>query len=158
MSFRCIGCGANKLPAEFYPCTSKKSKRGHEARCKACWNARDKAWRQNNAVSAKGYRERYKKNNRDRIAALTRKSALKQRYGITPDQYDAMMLNQGGCCAICKTASGTRRKLCVDHCHQTGKVRALLCDKCNSGIGAFKDDPALMIRAAEFVMAYMEAR
>jgi hypothetical protein len=75
----------------------------------------------------------------------------KSQYGISMDEYKAMLARQGGVCAICRQQSA--RALSVDHCHTTGKVRGLLCQTCNSGLGSYRDDPSLT-RAAT---AYLEA-
>jgi hypothetical protein len=72
---------------------------------------------------------------------------LTRRYGITAEEADAMLQSQGGWCAICGTASAAR----VDHDHATGAVRELLCFNCNGGLGQFKDDPAVLRAAADYV-------
>lgn len=73
---------------------------------------------------------------------------LRNTYGLTPEKFAALVDNQKGLCAIC----GLRpRKLCVDHCHNTLKVRGLLCRKCNSGIGLLRDSPQLLKRALEYL-------
>ena|SRR5580698_2982676 len=82
--------------------------------------------------------------------------AAERLYGIQPDDYMRMWHEQKGVCALCggiDVDGKTRRTKClhVDHCHSTGKVRGLLCHKCNHGLGAFKDDSALMRRAAEYI-------
>ena len=66
-----------------------------------------------------------------------------------------MLVEQGGGCAICGREAWEERcgKLHVDHCHASGKVRGLLCEKCNHGIGEFRDDPVLLVQA----VAYLEA-
>ncbi len=80
-----------------------------------------------------------------------------KRYDLTKEQYLVMLADQGGGCAICGTSNGSSRNprvLCVDHCHDTGKVRGLLCDNCNRGIGALKDDPSLVRKALLYLEAY----
>jgi hypothetical protein len=144
----CNKCRTVKPPSEFY---RSKAKRGHQAMCKTCWDERSREYRRLHWGSCYATRQRWRERNRARAAALTRKSALKNRYGITPDEYDLLFARQHGKCAICSIAPSRGRLLCVDHCHATAAVRALLCDKCNRGIGAFRDDPALMIAAARYV-------
>ena len=60
---------------------------------------------------------------------------LRKLYGITVADYEQMLLNQGGVCAICGKINTRQLKLAVDHNHKTGKIRGLLCDRCNRGIG-----------------------
>ena len=80
-------------------------------------------------------------------------------YGVTREQYDAMVLAQGGRCAICrvdepgKGSSGKTALWCIDHDHTTNAVRGLLCRHCNTAVGLFKDNPEVMERAAEYVRA-----
>lgn len=71
---------------------------------------------------------------------------LKQ-YGLTIEDYNALLEKQGGVCAICSNVCSTGKRLSVDHDHDTGRVRGLLCSTCNRGIGMLRDDPEL-IRAA----------
>lgn len=83
---------------------------------------------------------------------VDRKNSLRRLYGITLEEYDLMFSNQGGRCAICmKHQDEFKKKLHVDHCHTTGKVRGLLCQKCNQGIGLFNDDKDLLIKASEYL-------
>lgn len=79
--------------------------------------------------------ERFKDDIRRMIEAGKRnkKSSLKYSYGITPEEYEALEIKQHGLCAICVKAPKTG-KLCVDHDHHTGKIRGLLCHKCNMGV------------------------
>jgi hypothetical protein len=80
-------------------------------------------------------------------------------YGVTREQYDKMLAEQGGACAICRSTSTRRRpkagtvdSFCIDHDHKTGRVRALLCFRCNAGLGLL-DDNTDRLRAA---LAYLE--
>jgi hypothetical protein len=85
---------------------------------------------------------------------------IQRTYGITPDDYAAMLEKQGGGCAICGVQQSQmwresrRRPLVIDHCHTSGKIRALLCDYCNRGLGQFRDSPALLRKAAEYLEAH----
>ncbi len=75
---------------------------------------------------------------------------LMQRYGINEKELDRMLQAQEGLCAICRTQPAEH----VDHCHGTGKVRGLLCFNCNGGLGRFEDDPEVMARAIEYLVAH----
>lgn len=73
-------------------------------------------------------------------------------YGITAEEYDAIYKAQGGVCAICRRASGKRRRLAVDHDHATGYVRGLLCKTCNRNVlGHLRDDPEALNRAIGYL-------
>ena len=81
---------------------------------------------------------------------------LKKSYGITYDDYNKMFIEQNGCCAICDTHITDinhkhKKHLCIDHNHETGKVRGLLCDSCNRGIGLLKDNYKILIKAANYL-------
>ena len=79
----------------------------------------------------------------------------KRSYGISIEDYERMYTEQGGVCKICHLPPNHNSNLlCIDHCHETGKVRALLCDLCNRGLGYFKDDTRLLDRASEYLRAY----
>lgn len=77
-----------------------------------------------------------------------------RRYGITGQQYVEMLEAQGGGCAICKATESNRssRRLSVDHDHLTGKVRGLLCSRCNHGLGLFRDDPGVLQVARDYLL------
>jgi hypothetical protein len=80
-----------------------------------------------------------------------RKEELKRLYGITIEDYAAMLESQGYVCAICKEECKTKNSLSVDHDHKTGKVRGLLCNACNRAIGMLKDSPEVLRRAADYL-------
>ena len=90
-------------------------------------------------------------------AAYGREWTLRRKFGITGEDFAAMLAAQGGVCAVCKKAethrlaNGKLKELAVDHCHETNVVRGLLCFNCNQGIGRFQDDPALLRTAADYL-------
>lgn len=145
----CTTCGVEKNFEEFF--NSKASKDGKGYRCKSCDNEARKAYR------AK-HREKHLKSQRERN--------WKHKYGIDRTEFEKMWSDQGGECEICsikltnieidndpKNKSNTA---CVDHCHSTGKVRALLCARCNKGIGMFDDDYETILMAAKYLKLYSE--
>jgi hypothetical protein len=96
--------------------------------------------------------------NAERVGSgRARERHLMRKYGITLADYDRMLTEQGGGCAICGTLPGEQTRyqqfLHVDHCHVTGKVRGLLCDQHNLLLGRFDHDPALLRRAADYLEA-----
>ncbi len=101
------------------------------SRCKSCESKAHKAY----------YARKRKK-------AIHRKSNYKILYNITIEQFDEMFREQEGACAICKR-DGV--KLVVDHDHSTGLARALLCNKCNHGLGRFEDNIPLMYAAIDYL-------
>lgn len=80
----------------------------------------------------------------------TRKENLKSKYGITLEAYDLFFEAQQGRCAICGNKQRNKR-LAVDHDHQTGKVRGLLCVSCNMGLGCFKDHIDYLSKAITYL-------
>lgn len=104
--------------------------------------------------SSKEHQRRWRKLNPDKAKS----TLLKKQFGIGLNDYIEMFERQGGKCYICgipgnvfsekKNLSTT---LVVDHCHKTGKIRKLLCYGCNTGLGLFKDNPAVLRRAAAYI-------
>lgn len=85
---------------------------------------------------------------------------LKKRYNITQEEYNNLLVEQNNVCAIClqtetsKHKNGDVRSLSVDHCHVTGKVRGLLCNRCNRMLGQMEDNPTLIDRATKYLLNY----
>jgi hypothetical protein len=96
------------------------------------------------------YARKWRRENPECAAASNRRRDLRK-YGLTPEQYDEMVAAQGGTCALCDAKCPTGQRLAVDHSHESGAVRGLLCRTCNAGIGSLKDDPDLLRRAAEYI-------
>jgi hypothetical protein len=80
----------------------------------------------------------WKRANVEKHGASSRAAWLKAKYGLTVGEYDAMVEAQQGVCAICKGAVVSKRRLAVDHCHESGKVRGLLCVPCNAALGVLE--------------------
>ncbi len=122
---KCAGCGLVKPKEDF----SKRSAKpcGVQSRCRKCLSQYHKQRREDRPAL---------------YAEYARREHFKANYGITLDDYDAMLLNQESKCAGCgRCSSEMKRRLDVDHCHKTGKVRGLLCPACNRAIGYGQDSP-----------------
>ena len=128
----CHGCGKEKFICEF-------NKRA--SRCKPC----QKSWREANRDTLQLRKQRR------RDSGATKDEKLRRQYGITLAQYNAMLAEQGGLCAICNKPSRMKRPLAVDHDHVTGRIRGLLCFHCNTAIGHLLDDPKLVQIAADYL-------
>jgi hypothetical protein len=89
--------------------------------------------------------------NLERSRQNTFRSQLKREYGLSQEQYDSMLLERESKCDICQTIITEPRKLNIDHCHKTGKVRGILCRRCNNGIAQMLDNPENLRRAAEYL-------
>jgi hypothetical protein len=89
---------------------------------------------------------------RNRGPTARRRENLR-RFGLGVEDYDAMLMHQDGGCAICRRPPDPSRRLAVDHCHATGRVRGLLCGTCNTALGQMRDDPELLRRAIEYLTA-----
>ena len=79
---------------------------------------------------------------------------LKRKYGITINEYNRMLNSQNNKCAVCNSTSKGKKNakyFSVDHCHTTGKVRGLLCNHCNAGIGNMKDDVVILEKAIAYL-------
>ena len=125
MLHRCNKCKQD-LPLESFAKVTK----GKVYRCKQC----DKQYRQEHSNQIREYQLQYK-------------------FGITLEQYELLLKEQGYSCAICKKPS-TRKRLAVDHCHTTGKVRGLLCSHCNQGLGHFMDNQTILENSLNYLKKY----
>lgn len=131
---KCTVCEESKpLDSEHFP-RGGRCKTGFDYRCKECERARNKA-----------YRDSYD-GKRQRTAAR-----YKREYGITLSAAEALLVGQGGGCAICEKELDWTT-FCVDHCHDTGAVRGILCNNCNTGIGMMRDDVELIEAAASYLL------
>lgn len=149
---RCTKCGEVKAETEFPKASTGKG--GLSARCKTCQNAYINEWRRTQQPRLSARNKEIKATDPRRFRTYW----LKNRFGITAEEYDAMFQAQGGVCAICKQPE-TRNlgkgivNMGVDHDHRTGAVRGLLCHRCNTIMGMLEDDPTLLAK----MIAYLEA-
>lgn len=116
-----------------------------------------------NKEDQKEYSKKYYHNNRTRILERNktrykesnRECILRSKYGLSLEEYDTMLSEQDGCCAICRADTpGGNGRFHVDHCHSSGFVRGLLCARCNMGLGYFKDNIEVLARAIEYLASY----
>lgn len=103
-------------------------------------NERNRRWKEKNHDKVLAYKRKHYRENRDKYMTLERDRQYRKRYGITLAEYEAMLAAQGNRCAICSSekAGNTGQCFAVDHCHETGKVRGLLCIKCNARLGWYE--------------------
>jgi len=156
---RCKKCGVSKPLSEYYRATGMKD--GHRSECKTCHGARQKLWYQANREKAIADVKRWQQENREQLLAYRkeyrkrrqvedRDAHLRRTFGFSIAEYNTMLNAQGGGCAICGKAPG-KVALHVDHDHESGEIRGLLCVGCNNALGQFKDDVALLARAAGYL-------
>ncbi len=123
-----------------------------KGRCKACV-------REEQRIFLKDHRK--KPENKEKFYRYMIKNHLKRAYGITLEDYNLMLEKQNGKCAICKNevtnkfSKGKIHNLSVDHCHKTGKVRGLLCRKCNQGLGSFAENILSLENAIKYLKDYL---
>jgi hypothetical protein len=180
----CNHCGEDKKTDEFCKCS--QSLDGLQPRCRDCNRLYSKATKEQRkeynrlyrlrhpevgrkaqAKYRKAHREEVLKRNReymrqirkecpDKFHKRDRKFFLAKR-GLTEDEYNRLFEQQGGVCAICgHTGTGKHGYLCVDHDHKTGKVRGLLCNSCNMGLGHFGDNASILKKMIDY-LAFAEA-
>ena len=147
ITYDCVDC-KRTLPKEQY--YWGKAGYRHSRSCKACYQ-----------LKRRGYQIAYmsgigKEKARNRYSPEKRSEYICRGYGLTLDKYHQMVKKQGGGCAICgsKQAKTARNgRFCIDHDHDTGKVRGLLCAPCNRGIGLLGDNPDRLKSAAEYLLS-----
>ena len=143
---KCTKCGKTKPLSKF----SKRaqSQDGYQLWCKKCTKEYRREYYSANAEQAKVHnKSQYKRN-----PIIARRSFLKRAYGLTLADYDVMLEAQGNRCVICgKTPEEEGERLSVDHDHETGRVRGLLCDDCNRAIGMLGESTQRLRSAANYL-------
>ncbi len=172
MQLHCPKCKTTKPDTDFS--TNPHRKTGYNSWCKVCLAAASKLSRSRKPEHYASYQREYRAshvetiraqnvrsywNNREKRLALNKeyydpekKHAwhIRREFGLTAQDYAQLLARQRGGCAICG-APPTGKKLAVDHCHKTGKIRGLLCGKHNKALGLFADDPALLLKAVVYL-------
>jgi hypothetical protein len=163
---RCTACDevlsvamfhVTKRPGKYRPeckaCTAKRdretyrnSRERYLAHSREQWNSMDDETR---ARYAEPQRRRRKADPEWRRRQDIKRTA--RRYGLTADDYDALLAAQGGVCAICGGPPSEKRRHHIDHDHETGVVRGLLCSNCNTAMGRFGDDPERLMEALRYL-------
>jgi hypothetical protein len=135
MERRCFRCETIQPLENFAKDGSRDGKAHHSGyaySCKSCMRVYAKQWRAKK-LAANPYADKDYK--------------LRKAYGIGYDAFQFMMKSQDHVCAIC----GDSKRLGVDHCHQSKRVRGLLCDSCNRALGLFKDNPQILANAIKYL-------
>jgi hypothetical protein len=155
---RCRVCDEYKPLSDFYRAAGARD--GYRSDCKACNLARRASvyrdnprpaierattWQRDNPERHRERQREYAESGKKKVA--DRKSHLKRKYGLTLEEYDALLASQGGGCAICGNLDADN----VDHDHETGRVRGILCWDCNIALGKFADDEERLLAAGTYL-------
>lgn len=140
----CNKCGETKDFTAFY--ADKRYVGGYRHQCKDC----TKQFPSQVSSAAVARATKWAKEHPEKRRAIKRRYWNKRLYGLTPDEFDGMVARQQGLCAICLKPPG-KQGLCIDHDHTTRKVRGLLCTRCNTALGSFGDDRAVLNRAQVYL-------
>lgn len=166
----CRKCLIEKSLDDFHKCAANRD--GLKSWCKTCSSENMKGYYQQNADRMKARsaspevrqkRDAYMRSERGKAMVrayyatprgqeISRRSKLKSTFGLTLEAYDELLAKQDNGCGICgRSRSDDGRRLAVDHCHNTGRVRGLLCSACNLALGMFGDDIEMLKRAVVYL-------
>ena len=148
----CTKCGNNLPLGAFH--LKKGGKHGRRADCASC-AAEYQAKRRNGPKRQAILDE--KKRYSDAHPEIRRTALLRDKYNLTLEEYDAKLKSQNGLCAICGSdtpLNSGHKHMYVDHNHVTGQVRGLLCNPCNTTIGAAKEDLERLSKCIEYLKSY----
>lgn len=118
--------------------------------CKECTKERSRSRYAKNPRAILDKNKDYKK----RYPEKRKTWDLRRTYSLTLENWNKMFDEQNGVCAICERACTTRKRLAVDHDHETGQIRGLLCNRCNISLGGFKDSLTLLQKAVKYLQQF----
>jgi hypothetical protein len=158
-----LSCGVKKTAEEKRTREQAANRKWYAAHSDKA-KANSRAWRAKNKDKVKAYNVAWyaERHNRKELSAFNRKAYrsyrrahhINKKFGMSTEQYEAMVATQNGHCALCPQVDLAEKRLAVDHDHKTGKVRALLCDRCNRGIGFFDEVSKRLRAAADYLDAH----
>lgn len=132
----CKTCNTYKTAEEFHKEAKKPD--GLKTQCKECANKRGRLHYATSPERSRKQKEHARRKNL-------------QQYGLTVEAYEQLLKDQNYCCAICKSVNSNGSRLSVDHCHKSGELRALTCNKCNVMLGMAQDNPAILRAGADYL-------
>lgn len=155
----CANCKIEKEITEFSK--DKSEKDGYTYGCKLCRNKRYNEWAKENKDkvrdrNAKRWLTRKEYYQSERGVESSRRTHLKRKYNMTLEEYNVMLENQNGVCKICGEPENCSRNkfLAVDHCHETNKIRGLLCTNCNRSVGLLKENVETLNKMIEYLKTH----
>jgi hypothetical protein len=173
----CPECQTFKRLSDFNKLS--KSNDGLDYWCKHCFRQYHSNWRKSHPesvkwssnkyhqanrkkmiIKSKAYHQRMKRERPDYVLKQQRKRSLAKLYGLSTEEYNIMFESQRGLCAVCCLPDSSRRdgRLSVDHNHKTGKIRQLLCTKCNLALGAVGDKIENLLSMIEYIKKHKDAK
>lgn len=158
MILTCTKCKEEKDSSLFHNYNKKKN--GFTSQCKDCRNeARKEQYWKNPEQSRKkvdDYRKHLRQTDPHKLFISARKTNLKKCYGITIEQYQLILESQDLKCAVCNKEHQEleKKRLVVDHCHTTNKVRGLLCNNCNTALGLLKENVQVVDKLKDYILLH----
>ena len=133
---------------------SRAKKDGKTSYCFPCANEAAKLYKLQNRENVRKRNAEYNERRKQKYGNTIKRSQKNwnlKKYGLTPETYQDLVLAQGNRCAICNIAPSEIKALAIDHCHSTQQVRGLLCSACNLGLGNFRDQTDLLVKAIKYL-------
>ena len=155
----CPTCNTAKPLVDFCKDNRRSDKRYYQ--CRECARVAYQNYSSKNPEKILNKQRSYRRNNREQVKksrdVYLKQNVLKirqqyiRKYGITYEQMEEMFVSQNGKCGICEKEFVDRRTMHIDHNHSTNKVRKLLCENCNRGLGGFKDNVEILKKAIDYL-------